>query len=410
MIPAVLFCAIVSACADQQPLGPELQSTDAKAQSSTDVERFTRLDNVQFNEFFLAWSRNYVSAPIQTQIFAVDTRQDRQFAGLYPDESVLAFARAYPGHLYINGDEPDQYCFDPYEYAGIYRAFVTAVRGADPTARVSPAGFAEPNDKCCPEPVEEPCRVRQHSINFAQQFYDSYIRRFGSPPRVDEWRFHDFGVSFAAGDMNGWWARVDREAAWAVAHGANMVLGGWGFHGWREPVPVFQEHMKQAIGRLMNDNRINGAVYWSYEPWIESPRPLANDDGTLTAEGQTYANPLTDVPTAVKIVGAGNGLTKLRWSNTTLAWPAEVEFFVQTPGSSSFVYQKTQLVTGAGAKETPFVALTVGTNVKARVRYYNAFGQASWSPFSNIVSLSSLQQQADPGKKASPQFCSLKLC
>ena len=320
----------------------------------------------------------------------------------------MDFARANPGRLYIHGDEPDQWCFDPYEYAGMYHAFVTQVRGADPTARVSPAGFAEPNGRCCPEEAVAPCWTLKHSISYAEQFWDAYIRRFGVPPRVDEWRFHDFGVVFGAGDMDGWWARVDRAAAWSVLHGAKMVLGGWGFHGWREPIPVFQEHMKQAMYRISNDSRITGAVYWSYEPWEESPRPLVYDDGSLTPEGQTYANPMTDVPTGLKIVGSANGLAKLRWSNTTSAWGAEVEFWVQAPGSSSFVYQKTEQVASPGASQTPFVAVNVGNNVKARVRYYNAFGQAAWSSFSNTVSLASTDSQ--PDKKKTPRFCFLQLC
>src|SRR6185295_3344085 len=99
---------------------------------------------------------------------------------------------------YINGDEPDQYCIPPYEYAGIYRAFVLAVRSADPAARVSPAGFAEPNGKCCP-PDDAVCAANMHSISYAQAFYDAHIQRFGMAPPVDEWRFHDFAIGIPNG-------------------------------------------------------------------------------------------------------------------------------------------------------------------------------------------------------------------
>ena len=407
IISAAILCVTVTGCGDQQPTDPKIQSS-----AEPRVPGVARTDNAVFSEFFLAWSRSYSSYPIQTQMFAVDGRQDRQYAGLYPDESVLAFARANPGHLYINGDEPDQYCFDPYEYAGIYRNFVTQIRGADPTARVSPAGFAEPNGKCCPEESMAPCWVLRHSISFAEQFWDAYIRRYGEPPRVDEWRFHDFGIAFGAGDMAGWWDRVQRLVAWSEVHGAKMVLGGWGFHGWREPVPVFQEHMKQAMGLIASDSRIAGAVYWSYEPWIESPRPLVDDGGGLTLEGQTYANPMTDVPNSLKLVGSANGLAKVRWSNTTAAWGAEVEFWSQAPGSSSFAYYKTERVGAQGASQTPAVALAPGSTVKARVRYYNAFGAGAWSAFSNTASLALAQPQAEQGKgfKNSPDFCFLRSC
>ncbi len=405
MIPAALLCLIVSGCADQQPTGPRLQPTGPR------LPGVARTDNVPFNKFFLAWSQSYSSSPIQTQMFATDVRQDRQFSGLYPDQSVLSFARANPGHLYINGDEPDQYCFDPYEYAGIYRNFVTAVRGADPTARVSPAGFAEPNDRCCP-PGDEACRQSMHSIGYADQFYNAYVRRYGVAPPVDEWRFHDFGLAFGAGDMNGWWSRVDRAAAWSVSHGANMVLGAWGFLGWREPVPDYQEHLKQAMGRLINDNRINGAVYWAYQSWAGEARYLANDDGSLTPEGQTYANPLTDVPTGVKIASSANGHAQLRWSNTTTAWAAEAEFWVQAPGSNSFVFKETELLAGPGATQTPFDVFNIGDSVKGRVRYYNVYGQAAWSSFSNTVSMASSQPEANQGNSSrkNPLFCFLQLC
>jgi len=411
MIPAALLCVIVSGCADQQPTGPKLQPTGPK------LPRVARINNparepVPFNKFFVAWSRSYSASPIQTQMFALDTRQDRQYVDWWADQSVLSFASANPGRLYIVGDEPDQYCISPYDYAGIYHDFVAAVRGADPTARVSPAGFAEPNDRCCPDPVDEPCRSSMHSISYADQFYNAYVQRYGVAPPVNEWRFHDFGLSFAAGDMNGWWSRVDRAAAWSVSHGANMVLGGWGFHGWREPVSAFQEHLKQAIGRLINDNRINGAVYWSYEPWVHSPRPLVNDDGSLTPEGQTYANPLTDIPTGVKIVSPANGHAKLQWSNTTSAWAAEAEFWVQAPGSNSFVYHKTALVAGPGATQTPFDVFNIGDIVKGRVRYYNAYGQAAWSSFSNTVLMGVNEPEAN-FKKVSrkfPLFCFLQWC
>jgi hypothetical protein len=201
--------------------------------------------------------------------------------------------------------------------------------------------------------------------------------------------------------MNGWWSRVDKEAAWSVSHGANMILGSWGFIAWREPASALQEHLKQAFGRLLNDKRINGAVYWSREQWAGERHYLVNGDGSLTPEGQTYANPLTDIPTGVTIVGS-NGQAELRWDNTTSAWAAEAEFWVQASGSNSFVYRKTELVAGPGGTQTPLVAFNNGDSVKGRVRYYNVYGQAAWSSFSNTFSMA----KAAKG----PRFCFLQLC
>ena len=400
VIPAALLGVLVSGCADEQPTGPGFKSP-----------RIARNENVSFNDFFVAWSRNFRSSPIQTQNFALDTRLTRQFGGLWPEQPVLDFASANPGRIYINGDEPDQYCIPPYEYAGIYHHFVTTVRGVDPTARFSPAGFSEPNDRCCPEPADEACRQRSHSIGYAAQFYDAYIQRFGSPPPVTEWRFHDFGLDFPPGDMNAWWARIDRQAAWSVAHGANMVLGAWAFHRWKEAGPNYPEYMKVAMGRLMHDPRINQAVYWSYESWAGEAHYLAHEDGSLTTAGQTHANPLTDVPDDLKIVGSADGQAKLRWGNTTQAWRAEVEFWVQAPGSDSFEYNKTE-VTNPGGTESSFVDFNVGDRVRARVRYYNRFGSAPWSPFSNTVALALHEQDAHQrkGDGKRPLFCLLQLC
>jgi hypothetical protein len=252
-----------------------------------------------------------------------------------------------------------------------------------------------------------------HGIAYADQFYNAYVQRYGVAPRVDEWRFHDFGLPFAIGDVNGWWSRIDQEAAWSVSHGANMVLGAWGLLGWwREPTPDYLEHVKQAMGRLINDKRINGAVYWSYQWWIDSPRPLANADGSLTTEGQHYVNPLTDVPTGVEIVASGDGRATLRWGNTTSAWATEAEFWVQAAGSNSFVYNKTELVANAGGTQTPVIAFKGGDSVKGRVRYYNAYGQAAWSSFSNTISMPATKPPPDQWGlfRKSPVPCLVPLC
>jgi len=132
MIPIVLLCLTASACSDEQPAGLKASSPVARTSSS-----------IPFNRFFTAWSRTYTSGAIQTQTFGLDVRQERQFVNWYVDQQTLAFARANPGRLYIDGDEPDQYCatWSAYDYAGIYHDFAVAIRGADPTARLSPAGF-----------------------------------------------------------------------------------------------------------------------------------------------------------------------------------------------------------------------------------------------------------------------------
>lgn len=367
------MCAI-SACTEQTSTAPE-------------VLKVARSSDVSFTNKFIAWSEFPNSSPIRMQLFTLDARQERQFAD-WADERVVAFARANPGRLYINGDEPDQYCVKPMDYAVWYHDFVEGVRAADPTARFSPSGFAEPNYKCCPLPddVPAPCWYESHSIGFAQQFYNAYLERYKVPPPVDEWRFHDFGLRYGLGDVAGWWSRIDQLAQWSVDHGAKMVLGSFGFMGWREPESDYSEHLKQAMARIMNDDRINGAVYWSYQQWLGNPHYLANSDETLTEVGRTYSNPLTDVPNGLTLIGdTASGEAKLRWNNTTNAWAAEVEFWSQAKGASSFVYKGTDRTGGLGGTESAWNSFADGESVKARVRYYNPYGQAGWSEFSNPV-------------------------
>ena len=396
MIPVSFLFVAASGCADQQLTEPI-------------IDRVARSQSVPFNRFFLAWGQKYSTGPVETQLFALDTRQDRQFAPFEANPEVLAFAKAYPGQLYINGDEIDQYCLAPSEYARMYHDFVVAVRAVDPRARFSPSGFAEPNDHCCPEPITDECRWNSHSVVFADQFYNAYSTKYGVAPPVDEWRFHDFGITVGVGNVAAWWARVDFAAKWSVGHGANMVLGAWGFPGWAEPISDFREHLKQAIGLISSDSRIKGAVYWTYQPWIHSPHYLANDDGSLTAEGETFVNPLTDVPAGVTAVASSNGRAKIQWSNTTSAWGSEVEFWVQTPASGSFVYRNTERVQNPGSSESPLVIFSKGDKVKARVRYYNAFGQAQWSGFSEPLLIESGKASSSSGKSALPCFSSKRI-
>jgi hypothetical protein len=370
-VASLLVCALLTGCAEQQSTGPKK------------VPMVARNVNVPFNQFFEAWSQSYSSTPIRTANFAVDTRLDRQYANFTADATVLNFAAAHPGQLYINGDEPDQQCITPYDYAGIFHDFVVAVRNVDPTARFSNAGFGDPNDQCTPVPGE-PYRSSMHYTSYADQFYNAYIQRYGVAPPISEWRFHNFAEWIAVGDVNTWWTQVQSAAAWSVAHGANMVLGSWGFIGWVEPATTYQQHLKQAMALLMDEQRINAAIYWSYELWGGYPHYLVNSDGSLTPEGQTYVNPLTETPTGPTLIASAGGHAKLKWTNTTTIWRVEGEFWVQPGGIGSFVYYGSELV-GPGSTETPVDAFNIGDRVKGRVRYYNAYGQGAWTAFSNIV-------------------------
>lgn len=278
--------------------------------------------------FFVAWDATYSNDLITTQAWSgPDSRQYRQHVSFVVDGSVLAFAAANPGRLYINGDEPDQVCYSPYYYAGVYHDFVQAILSADPSARVSPAGFAEPNEQCC-QGVPGDCFNSMHHVGYAQQFYDTYIARYGVAPRVDEWRFHDFALgSTYYLNLAAWWNRVSNTAAWSVAHGANMVLGSWGFLAWSEPTPDFLTHMREAKALLRADGRINQAVWWSHYN-TGYLHYLRNADGTLTPEGEEYARRSLS---AVSI----DGPTQIQ-PGATCTWSA-----IAHGGAAPFTYQWT---------------------------------------------------------------------
>lgn len=394
MIPAALLGITVSGCADQQSTGPAL--------------RVARDGSVPFNQFFTVWSLSYSSTPYQLQVFELDARQIKQYAE-FADAPTLAFARANPGRLYIHSDEPDQYCIAPSAYAQAYHAFVANIRSVDPSARFSPAGVAEPNARCCPDENDQACKESMHSIGYMQQFYDAYIQRYGVAPTVNEWRFHEFGIVYPVGDIAAWWARIDKLASWSVSHGANMSLGSWGFLGWKVPEPEYLEYLKKAMGRLINDPRINEATYWSYEQLTGNWHYLKNPDGSLTGVGKTYLNPLSDIPYSVKTVASASGQAKLEWYNPTAAWSAEVEFWVQSRGSSSFVYSRTVQVAGAGAEQTPVSVFNIGDGVKGRVRYYNAYGKAEWSAFSDpvVIELDEAEVAKKTGTRKGALYCFL---
>ena len=61
--------------------------------------------------FFTAWAQNrYIARPVPTQIGGLDDRMYRIRTTMWVTDDIVRFAAAHPGHLYFNGDEPDQQC------------------------------------------------------------------------------------------------------------------------------------------------------------------------------------------------------------------------------------------------------------------------------------------------------------
>jgi hypothetical protein len=231
--------------------------------------------------FFVAWSNEHWTSPIFTVGGSFRADAYRQPAWWTWDQSYGTWAQANPGRLYIVGDEPDNPehgCLPPAVYADSFFIFVDLMRGYDATAKFSPAGFTEPGSGHCGAGTD---------TVYAQAFYDAYSAKYGPPP-ITEWRFHNFG-NWSINNYAKWKSDVQALAAWSVAHGAPMYLGGWGFIGWTEPQTTFLQHVTDAMAFLSADGRIRGAGWWSYEQ-IGFPHYLKNPDGSLTPEGHTYYN------------------------------------------------------------------------------------------------------------------------
>lgn len=381
-VAVVLGAGVTLSCADQNyPLSPSTRV-------ATSGQHINEPPG-QAEPFFKAWdwNGNWRTSPTQSQLPFLDARQYRQLAPAVVDQATRDFASANPGKLYINGDEPDQSCVSPSDYAVRYHSFVTDIRSADPTAHVSPAGFAEYNSACPGAP---------HAIAYAQQFYDAYSQLYGGAPPVDEWRFHDLGLGSCCNngaDTTAWKDSVSTKAAWSVSHGAHMVLGTWGFadwdagSGWNEPLSVFLVYLKQMMLFLQRDGRINQAVWCSFEKadqagcgkhWLDS-------SGVQTQEGYAYQwYPPAQIPSAASAAGASGGRVRIQWTNTSTDWPIVVEIWVKPSGSITFSLNQ-QVYVGAGGTNTGYLFFNPGDQVRGKARYYNGATTGEWSAFSNTV-------------------------
>jgi hypothetical protein len=100
---------------------------------------------------------------------------------LRPDaETLAAIARANPGSLWLVGNEPDvkwQDNVEPAAYARLYHQAYTAIKGADPTARVAIGGVSQPT----------PLRMR-----YLEAVLAAYREQFGAAMPVDVWNVHNF--------------------------------------------------------------------------------------------------------------------------------------------------------------------------------------------------------------------------
>ncbi len=97
-------------------------------------------------------------------------------------------ARAYPGHAWLVGNEPDVLAQDwatPAEYARAYRFAYQAIKEADPTAMVIAGNLSQ----------STPLRLA-----YLDAFWDAYQAEYGEEPPVDVWGMHAFILREEAGN------------------------------------------------------------------------------------------------------------------------------------------------------------------------------------------------------------------
>jgi hypothetical protein len=308
--------------------------------------------SVPAEPFFVAWTQSLGFQTLQLngqypQQYRVSARFDHHVGGSQgTDTSVFTFAHQNPGRLYIHGDEPDQYeCISTWDYSKTYHDFVDSILRRDPTAKFSPAGFAERGQPHPPTTCET-----VFSTEYAERFIYYHIFRYGVPPRVDEWRFHDFGLKWGDDgnqtyDIDAWKARVDSMATWSVNHGAPMYLGGWGFHNWFFGVTQTQrsDRIQNAMAWLKSHPTIRGAAWWSYEHF-NTLNYLRNADESLTSEGETYYyGPMSVAISGNSAVPANRNCT---WNASrtggvppiTYSWWVNGVWYWSTNATTSFSY------------------------------------------------------------------------
>jgi hypothetical protein len=106
---------------------------------------------------------------------------------LWPDlGAAAAIARARPGSLWLLGNEIDRRDWIgggrqdemlPELYAAAFHAMRTAIKNADPTARIAPAGVIQAT----------PLRLQ-----YLDRVWNEYARLYGAPMPVDVWNVHAF--------------------------------------------------------------------------------------------------------------------------------------------------------------------------------------------------------------------------
>jgi hypothetical protein len=191
--------------------------------------------------------------------------------------------------LLIHNDEPDQQCIPPGAYAEMFHDYVVALRAVDPTVRLSPAGFAQPNGACA-------AQGGLHFLDYAEAFHAYYTARWGPPP-VAEWRFGGLLSDTSTGSLNVWKSWIAQAADWSNQHGAPLYVAAFGYPGETTGADI-SAGQTEMMNTIANDPRIVGGAWWHLDCPEAGPcsgdgahdHHLLDPDGQLTPEGTLLMN------------------------------------------------------------------------------------------------------------------------
>jgi hypothetical protein len=211
------------------------------------------------------------------RLYLVEANSDWQSA---PD-----IARQHRGEWWQFGNEPNdpnQDDLSPAEYAARYHAFYYALKVADPTASIVPAGIANADWR------------------WADGFREAYRARFGRYPRVDGWSIHNYLLDSCADalDANVFESRVVAFRDWMTRAGESDkplflteygILYGNGCCG----CPIIADEdvtkfMRTTTTWLIQSRLVQGWAWFTLYSGGRYNGDLFAGSATLTQVGATY--------------------------------------------------------------------------------------------------------------------------
>ncbi|MBM3957275.1 MAG: hypothetical protein FJ313_04400, partial [Gemmatimonadetes bacterium] len=187
--------------------------------------------------------------------------------GLMSPENIAATVAAVPaGYWYIGGEPnvPAQGNTTPSAYADVFHYYWTEIRAVDPAATLLSASVLNWQDTCVPT---ESCTWTNTGRDWAMEFREAYIAKYGVEPPVDVWAIDTYPLT--------WWT-VPMTNADIVK--AQIV----GMRSWLDSVPA-------QAGKPIWVTEV--ASHWGYAGWcLDTEGAYAPVDWIIPTSSATLSN------------------------------------------------------------------------------------------------------------------------